>query len=215
MSEWTEYADRAAQTSAVSARIAGILTDAVAQRGHASFLASGGKTPAPIYAALAAQTLPWHLIDVTLTDERLGAAPLGLANLTMLDDTLAPALAKGLRRHPLEAGLSLFPAQPDVALLGMGTDGHIASIFPHGAGAVAALAADAPRLVEVTPHPLPPEAPFARISFSLAALITARNILLLVTGDEKKRVLTKTPDVPLPVHRLLAAAGHTEIHWAA
>jgi 6-phosphogluconolactonase/glucosamine-6-phosphate isomerase/deaminase len=98
---------------------------------------------------------------------------------------------------------------PDVALIGFGGDRHIASIFPAGAGmdTAGALDADAPTILRTVPDPLPAEAPFARLTFTLAALARTPRLFIAARGGAKRAVfqaaLSEEP-ARSPLARLLA-----------
>ena len=116
--------------------------------------------------------------------------------------------------------LAAHPQDFDAVLLGMGGDGHFASLFPGAANIAEGLALDSGiDAIATTPNPLPPEAPFARISLSLPRLLRAAAIHLVVTGADKRRVLREAqqhPHSPYPIAALLHSPAPTpiHIHWS-
>lgn len=203
--------------------IAGTLTKAVEATGRATLVVSGGRTPAPILAALSKTSLPWSEVTVTLSDERWVDSTSPLSNERLVRQQLlrahaAEACFVGLRTgdQSLQASVELASATLsrlalpyDVALLGMGLDGHTASIFPQGAGAVTARESR-DVLAGVTPYPLPREAPCSRITHTLYALSQVSRILLLAMHERKLALLNDegTMEAPaLPVVDLVKRAG--------
>ncbi|WP_256646835.1 6-phosphogluconolactonase [Thermomonas paludicola] len=115
--------------------------------------------------------------------------------------------------------LASHPEPFDAVLLGMGADGHIASLFPGAANLRDGLAlASGLDAIATQPDPLPPEAPYARISLTLPRLLRARAIHLVVTGQVKRAILRRAQQdaqAPYPVAALLhAAASPIHIHWS-
>ena len=111
------------------------------------------------------------------------------------------------------------PQAFDAVLLGMGADGHFASLFPGAANLAEGMAIDSGiDAIATLPDPLPPEAPFARISLTLPRLLHARAIHLVVTGADKRVVLRNAQHdaaSKFPVAALLHAPGpHVHIHWS-
>lgn len=189
------------------AAVAAALAVQLERPGPLTLALPGGSTPAPILAM--ARTADWSRADVWPTDERIlppGAPPDHPAsNAAMLARALA---GTGARVVPLEAGA--VPPGFNLVWVGMGTDGHVASIFP---GMV--LSDDAmPGVVAVRPDPLPPEAPFARLTLTMASLSLAPAVWVVARGEPKRAVLAQG-DPALPVHRLLARAGRrATIFWS-
>ena len=116
---------------------------------------------------------------------------------------------------------ALLAARPqpfDAVLLGMGADGHIASLFPGAANLADGLALDSSvDAIATLPDPLPPEAPFARISLTLPRLLRAGGVHLVVTGHAKRAVLNQArrdPQAPFPVAALLHAGAPIHLHWS-
>ena len=114
-------------------------------------------------------------------------------------------------------------AQPfDFVLLGMGADGHFASLFPGAANLAEGLAMDSGiDAIATLPDPLPPEAPFARISLTLPRLLHAHAVHLVVSGEDKRHVLRlaqlqdDSGGIPYPIAALLHARDHRlQIHWS-
>jgi 6-phosphogluconolactonase len=223
------YEDTAALVVGVAAAMEATCRDAIAQRGAAWLALAGGRTPLPVYAHLARAGLGGR-IDAVPTDDRCVPHDHPACNLRNLRDAFAADPA--IRVHALtapdgEEAPSLAQARAllaarldpfDVVLLGMGADGHIASLFPGAANLREGLAMDSGvDAIGTLPDPLPPEAPFARISLTLPRLLRARAVHLVVTGDDKRAVLRdvlQAPSSPLPVAALLRAGAPVHVHWS-
>jgi len=161
----------------------------------------GGSTPFPIFDRLAAMDLPWHRIAVWPGDDRIVDEDHAASNVGKIRARLEPV---GARIVPLTE-----EAQPPhfaIAWLGMGGDGHIASLFPNTDPQV-----DDPHAVRrITPDPLPPEAPFDRLSLTIPALTDSDEIVFVIRGADKRAVFDAAirGEHDLPVARLLRAARH-------
>ncbi len=221
--DFASFTSRAAMVAWAAGRAEAALREALATRGRASLVVPGGRTPVPAFEALSHATLAWDKVSVTLTDERWTEPGGPDANETLVRDHLMDDHAASLSFVPLrqqgatpaealpavEAALAAMPRPFDLVWLGMGTDGHIASLFPHADGVAAALDLDASALAcAITPDPLPENAPYPRLSLTRRALLDARAILLMVTGEDKRAMLTRAQDgqedmVSLPVRAVL------------
>lgn len=186
-------------------RIAENLQAAVAENGHASLIVSGGSSPLPVFAALSQMALPWAQVVITLVDDRLvgdeeAASNVKLVREHLLQDKAAEARFLSLKDMDDEASALTRPF--DVMLLGMGTDGHFASLFPDMPDPALAFDPEAhPQLLRTPPrgNPLLP-----RISMNLAMILQSQHIYLMITGAEKQAVFeaAKT-DAKLPIHHLI------------
>ncbi len=224
---WHTQAAMPALAAALADAVAATLRRALASRGRATLALSGGTTPGPFLAALATRALDWTRVIVTLADERWVPVGHPRANATLVRDTLLQGAAVVARFVPLyveaptpeaglvevAAGIDALPLPFDVVVLGMGEDGHIASLFPDGDNLAAAL----------DPHTrarvLPMRAPAAgepRITLTLPVLAGARSVFLLITGEHKRAVLERaSDDASLPVHALLArVSAPVAVYWA-
>jgi 6-phosphogluconolactonase len=228
----TAFSDKAALTDAVSARIHKLLEQALQQRPNACLALSGGGTPMPIYSRLAGMRLDWSSVIALPTDERWVDCDHAASNYRQIVERFSGCRLAIKSLVPTRVGESADPEQAiatlaelpaifDVVLLGMGGDGHFASLFPGSPTLAAGLdpAGQDPALA-VTPDPLPPEAPFQRITLSLARLLATRHVMLVITGHDKREILERAarddadPN-QLPVAALLRTAGqHLPIYWS-
>jgi 6-phosphogluconolactonase len=230
---WVEhdYADAQALAQGVADLLATTCETAIADRGRAFLALAGGRTPWPAYRSWAGLPLPWSQIELIATDERCVPHSHPACNTAELIRTLDAAdgvrisaltSPDGEPEQSLAHALALLASRPeafDAVLLGMGNDGHIASLFPGAVALPAALAADAADACRVDPQPLPPEAPFPRISLSLPRLLRSRALHLLISGTAKRAVLRQAQlgAAPLqwPVSALLhAPQAQVHIHWS-
>lgn len=159
----------------------------------------GGSTPFPILADLAARPLPWGRVAVWPGDDRIVAEDHPASNVGRIRALLEPV---GAPVVPLSEDAD--PPRFALAWLGMGGDGHIASLFPNTDPR-----ADDPLPVRrLTPDPLPPEAPFDRLSLTIPALLNSDELLFVIRGADKRAVFEAAArgENDLPVARLLKAA---------
>ena len=169
---WAEPGD----LSAVADRIAA----EVARPGKKRIAVAGGSTPAKVFALLAARDLDWSGTTLLPTDDRQVPHDHPASNFAKLKLALGHTEATLL---PLEEGQKIKPF--DLVWLGMGEDGHVASLFPR----MCALPSAKPRVIATLPKPLPREAPFARLSLNRQALAATRATILVVTGQAKRRII--------------------------
>jgi len=158
----------------------------------------GGLTPLPIFDILSKRSLPWGTVTLMLTDDRMVPVTHKASNQGRLAAAFDATAANIL---PLEQGAALQPF--DLVWLGMGTDGHIASLFPK----MQCEAFDYPAIIKTKPDPLPIEAPFERLSLNMEALTNSKEIILVVRGCDKKRILDAAiaGNEYLPITRFFAA----------
>lgn len=167
--------------------------------GGVAITVPGGSTPFPILEQLAAMPLDWGRVAVWPGDDRIVPEDHLASNVGRIRALLEPAGAKVLALTPESA-----PPHFALAWLGMGGDGHIASLFPNTDPKV-----DDPRKVRrLTPDPLPPEAPFDRVSLTIPALLASDAILFVIRGEDKRALFEAAAGGKndLPVARLLGAA---------
>jgi 6-phosphogluconolactonase len=226
------HLDARSAAHAAGAIIAAALSQGVEERGRASFAGAGGRTPGETYAWLSTADLPWEKVVVTLTDERWVDPDSPESNEALLRDTLFQNRAAAARLLPLwsaaatpqdaaqAASLILSEQLPfDAVLLGMGDDGHFASLFPGSPALAEGLDPASRRVALDVPigEPMPPQ---PRISLTLAALLQSRLLLLLITGEAKLKVIEAAasssglgPGAGAPISTLLAHAS-LRILWA-
>ncbi|WP_089341852.1 6-phosphogluconolactonase [Burkholderia singularis] len=221
----TPSAQSDALARAVGEALAAALAAALAQRARATLAVSGGTSPRPFLQTLSNAALDWPRIDVTLVDDRWVPDTDSASNAKLVRETLLQNAAAGARfaplvdtRETLDARIAALNASaahalPDVAVLGMGEDGHTASLF-----------ADAPEWAHATTtperfvavHPL--AAPHARVSLSLDALKHIGRLFLLIAGKRKREVLEAAAAAPQQnaISQLANDKGtKLDVYWCA
>ena len=228
--EWWEYDSLDELADAVAGDVGFIIESAIDARGASLIAVPGGRTGPAIFAKLAAQKLPWKKVTVIPTDDRLVPMADERSNVRAIGKAFIPAGARvvpiateiedyKLAGNSADARLKDLPWPPDLVWLGVGTDGHTASIF---AGPDLQDALDAPkarRAIGVMPDPLPKEAPVPRVTLTRASILSARTVMIAVTGEEKRALLEGAiadgQSSKLPIGRVLAEAEQPiDIHWA-
>lgn len=170
------------------------------RRGEVAICVPGGTTPFPILAELARAPLNWARIAVWPGDDRIVGEDHPASNVGRIRAQLAPA---GARIVALAEGAT--PPHFAFTWLGMGSDGHVASLFPN----TDPRADDPERVRRLTPDPLPPDAPFERLSLTIPALLDCDELLFVFRGAERRALFEAAAagQNDLPIARLLAAAG--------
>jgi 6-phosphogluconolactonase len=206
-----QHSNEAALADALAHDIAGRLSEAITQRGHALLCVSGGKSPIALFKALAGLPLAWDKVTVTLVDERCVPTEHPDSNAALVRHHLLQGPASAARflawvpptHTRVQAGAWLDEAQgygdwaqeverqlrplwpADVVVLGMGLDGHTASLFAQAAGTDVAMDPQADALC--TPV-RPPHALHDRLTLTLPALMSARHLALQISGAGKRHI---------------------------
>ncbi len=206
-----------ALAQALAKTIADRLSNAINATGDASLVVSGGSTPKPLFEALRVHELDWSKVSITLADERWVPESDSDSNAAFVKKTLLQDKAAQARFISLyvdgetpEAGVATVHArlksmaQPfTVLVLGMGGDGHTASLFPDAPGTEQAMI-ETESLVSIVK---PTTVPQARITLTLAALMNTPCQLLHITGAEKRALLNGVLENPsesnYPIARFL------------
>jgi 6-phosphogluconolactonase len=219
---WHRFATLADASEALAEAVAIRLRSLLAEEGRASLAVPGGTTPARFLADLGTRELAWEKVTLLPTDERFVAADDAASNERMIRAQFAP-LREGRvgflsfhdRGGDIEAAAATLSSELaslpplDLVVSGMGTDGHIASLFPGEEERFSGMPDS--DICIATPPGLPP-----RLSLSPARLSGAGWASLLVSGTEKEAVLKAALDrpAPLPVDLLLDRPQGLDVYWA-
>lgn len=211
------------------------LDKALNDKGEASFMVSGGSTPAPLYQSLSNSDLDWSKIHVALVDERWvdkdhDASNEALIERSLLVNNAAASTFTGMKTTAetalegcaeSEQNYQAIPKPFTVSILGMGNDGHTASLFPHAQGLEEALADDNDSLTAaITAHQSEVTGPNTeRLTLTLNGLLRSKRLIILLTGEEKlavfKQALADGPVEDMPVRAILRQNKvPVELYWA-
>ncbi|CAG1021015.1 6-phosphogluconolactonase [Methylococcales bacterium] len=221
--------------TALVAECQDVLSEAISKHGAATLLVSGGGTPAPLYEALSKTELNWKKIKIALVDERWvdqdhAASNEALIRRTLLINNAKTAEFTGMKTAAKTANAGQaetevlyrkLPQPFSLAIVGMGPDGHTASLFPHAKGLAGALNTDSDNLTaaisanqtEVTGSNT------ERLTLTLPALLKTDRVIILFTGEDKLAVFSAAqqpgPIEDMPIRALLHQEQvPVELYWA-
>ncbi len=218
--------------AALAGEIAARLTTGVVQRGSASLVVSGGTTPGALYDVLATRDTLWADVAVTLSDERWTDPNSERSNEHLARTRLLVGKAAAARLVPMKtpqarardaeaevgAAIAAMKRPFDVVLLGMGTDGHTASLIPGSDGLAQALDRADPALVRAV-HPPNLTAMGERMTLTLRAILDAHWIVLFIRGEDKlkayKQALAGDDILAAPVRAVLQQSDvPVSVYWS-
>ncbi|MBC7738990.1 MAG: 6-phosphogluconolactonase [Candidatus Saccharibacteria bacterium] len=216
------YSSRDTLIQSLAEAMAGELRGAL-RKGPATLSVPGGTTPAPVFDALAGMDLDWDRVAIVLNDERWVGEGSDRSNTRLLKARLLVGPAAAATLVPMymdlptpEDGLqalaaSITPHLPiTVLLLGMGNDGHTASLFPGADLLAQALADDARPLMALRAA----AAGEPRITLTARVLKAAKHIHILITGAEKRSSLERALQLPATEAPVQVVLDQATVHWA-
>ncbi|MFL2530172.1 MAG: 6-phosphogluconolactonase [Porticoccaceae bacterium] len=228
--EMKQYENTSALDNSLSAEVSERLANAIATQGKASLILSGGRTPMGFFHQLSQQALDWSKVTVTLADERWVDNDHQDSNEKLVRENLlineahcaqflslknsAQTAVEG--EAALEAELAEY-GQFTVVILGMGDDGHTASLFPGATALAAGLDLDSGRSCIVV---MPTAAPHERISMTLPRLLNTERLIIHISGENKQRVLDQAQAgssvEELPIRSVLQQTQvPVTVYWAS
>lgn len=228
---WRQFDDEHAHSLALSQALQASLQDLLARQARVVLALSGGQSPRAMMALLSQADLDWSRVTVQWVDERLLTRHHPDSNSELIESVLLQNQAAQAQWHNclprpqgearvlddaeqqavLQAALMAYQT-PDVVVLGMGMDGHTASLFadaPQFAAAMDRHQAQPLMIVE------PPSAPYARISMTLAAILQAKTLYIAAYGAQKQALLQQallTEEALLPITWVLQEAQDVPVH---
>ena len=228
--QMNEFETKAQLDVELAETIAGLLEQAIKNKGKASLAVSGGSTPKGFFTALSEKDIDWKRVTITLADERWVEINSAASNTKLVHEILLQNKAKEAKFFHLKQGnelcdetlndlnlaakTALLPL--DVLILGMGEDGHTASLFPCSNEIEQALSMkNDDELMKVVPK----TAPHQRITFTCSSLLKSQAIFLHIAGSSKKEVLNKalaeTNKLEMPIRAFLHNQQiNTQVFWA-
>lgn len=224
--EWHAFDHSDSWAQALAGKISATLQQSVDVSGWAHLAVSGGKSPIPFFNLLSKAAIDWGRVRISLVDERFIAPSNAdsnehLARTHLLVNRAAQAQFQGLVCDPGDLRKSIARANENteeitLAILGMGEDGHTASLFPGAPQLPEALdAGREQRYIAITPV----DAPYERISMTLRALLQAQGLILAISGKHKQEVFQRAAHAAtptLPISYLIAQNGvPLDVYWFA
>jgi 6-phosphogluconolactonase len=223
-----EFLDAATLTAALAQHVARRLKEDLARQDWVSLVVSGGRSPVSLFQTLSSQTLAWGRVTVTLADERWVPPGHADSNEALVRTHLLKGRAAKAMMLPLwtgdatpeaaaptvSAALAVLPHPFSQVILGMGEDGHVASLFPDATELAEGLRTEAQVLAVHPKH-----APHPRMSLSLHALLQSRDIVLMISGEAKRHLLERAlgegSTEELPVRAILRQTSvPVSVFWA-
>jgi len=210
----TYFHDDTELVNSLSTRILELLSQGIEAKGHATLVVSGGSTPKRLFNYLSEQNFPWEKVTVTLADDRCVDTHAEDSNYNLLQSTLFQNLAAAAKFLPLYSNeenpedaatnaseLLNKTESYDVVILGMGTDGHTASLFPQASNLALALSNDSPDCIAIDPV----TNNMMRVSQSLQRLLDSKKIIFHLIGKPKHDTLK---EVLADKQKLLYPSSH-------
>jgi 6-phosphogluconolactonase len=218
------YNDLASLEEGITQFITDLIRSAIVRHGSAHILLSGGTTPLVVYARLAKEDIDWSKVWIGLVDERYVPLDHPKNNERALREAFGEAVCGEAHfigmvhddedaEHNLSVVSSeyqLFMDRTDFILLGMGKDGHFASLFPNDAASEIDLRAESVKILYTTA----PDFPTERITCSKGMLKQAKEVVLMITGTEKETIFNENKESGLPVGYLQREFGQLNVFYA-
>ena len=209
------FESRGSLSSALAADVANALQHHVMSKGKACLAVSGGTTPKLFFETLSRIDIPWSKIAITLVDDRQVPGTSPRSNAKLVRENLLQNRAAGAEFIPLFENHDADKTAPlDIVILGMGNDGHTASLFPGGDHLADAIDPKTEkRLIEISA----PAAGEPRLTFTLPAILEASLLCLHIEGQEKRDVLNKAlaegPVEAMPIRAVLRSKKPLTLYW--
>ena len=223
------YSTNSSESLAVdlSQNINEILVETIKKRGRVSMAVSGGSTPIPLFKVLSHLGLDWSKVDLTLVDDRWVSSDHKDSNELLVRSNLIRNKAVNVNFIPLkndastakegrassEEALQSFSLPFDIVILGMGTDGHTASLFPCSEEINSAMDLNNNDFLVAT---TPTSAPYERLGMTARAIMDAKSVFLHLNGSSKLHTLEKAMDLKdaykMPIYGFLE--NGLDIYWS-
>lgn len=227
--QFSEFQSTEQLNTAFADRVASLLANAIANKGKASLVVSGGRTPLPFFKQLSQADIDWSKVSITLADERWvdkshEASNTALVLNNLIQNKAADATFVELKtseesafgaESSVKQNLQNLSFPIDVLILGMGEDGHTASLFPCSEQIQQGLTSE-----DIVLAVQPTTAPHERMSFTLKTLLESQQIFVHLVGEGKKAVLDKAlagdKVEEMPIRAILKQdTTPVEVVWAA
>jgi 6-phosphogluconolactonase len=200
------------------------ISAAIEAHGDARILVSGGGTPLPLYRLLSAANVEWSKVKIGLVDERFVPLESEFNNGSQIHQAFSHTAAKSAKfigmvenaddlnenMKLVNENYQLFLDRTDFTLLGMGEDGHTASLFPNDPASEEILMSD---VLGVLPTKAP-NYPFQRITCSKQMLLNSTALVLFIVGERKLEILNNYSTAHLPISSFLENVSNLEVYYA-